>query len=245
LPIQLSLRLQTLADFVPDGSSIADVGTDHAYIPIFLVQTDRVKKAIATDVAEGPIRAAQVNVQANHLEDRISVRHADGLAKVTPGEVDTVIIAGMGGHTEAEILKAAPAVVNQVSRLILQPMNASYQVRNYLQKAGFHLSAERVIEEDGRIYEIVVADKPVQTGPDPAYDPYRKSDSLLEFACEFGPTLLSEPTPVFCRLVEQTLNQWQGIIKQLSISESEQAKARYAELSRKIEVASDWLRRVS
>jgi tRNA (adenine22-N1)-methyltransferase len=249
LSIQLSKRLKTLADYVPDGARFVDVGTDHAYIPIYLATTSNVKSLIATDVAKGPIESAKQNVQQYQLADRISIRLGNGLMPVMPGEVDTVLIAGMGGHTAVEILASSKKVVDSVHKLILQPMNASHLVRRYLDTNGFHLQTETVIEEDGRFYEMIVAGRILdidqeQLQPDIAYEKFRFSQNILQFAYEFGPLLLNNPTSSFVSMMKQTRDKWINLRENIAKSDSSRAVMRQETVKTQIQIMDDWLKNV-
>ena len=157
--MKLSGRLAALSAFVPQGARLADIGTDHAYLPIELVQKNIATSAVAGDVHIGPYQAAKDNIESLGLNHKISVRFGDGLSVLSPGEVDTVVIAGMGGSTIIEILNSNPEVTNSLSRLILQPMVATGAVRRWLISNKWSIIDEALVLDDGRLYEIVVAEQ--------------------------------------------------------------------------------------
>ena len=128
---KLSQRLTQVGEFVPQDAILLDVGSDHAYLPIHLVKTGRINKAIAGEVVKGPYESAVANVQSAGLQDQISVRLANGLAAFEPTTdgVNTITIAGMGGHLIAEILEDGRDKLCQVSTLILQPNNGERHLR--------------------------------------------------------------------------------------------------------------------
>ncbi|MGI6227644.1 MAG: tRNA (adenine(22)-N(1))-methyltransferase [Peptococcales bacterium] len=154
--IKLSKRLKQIADFVPLGSIVADIGTDHAFLPTFLVQKDIVPQVIAIDVNKGPLEIAKKQVEGLLLSDKISVRLGDGLTPIIPGEVQTVVIAGMGGATMKKILTQSPQVVAQLQRIILQPNVAAEFVRKWAIENNWKIVDEELIYEDDRFYEIIV-----------------------------------------------------------------------------------------
>lgn len=156
--MKLGSRLAALAAFVPQGTRMADIGTDHAYLPIELVQKNIALSAVAADVHIGPYQAAKVNIEGLGLSNKISVRLGDGLSVLSPGEVDIVVIAGMGGGTIIEILNSNPKITSSLSRLILQPMVATGLVRRWLNTNGWKIVDEALIQEDGKLYEVVVAE---------------------------------------------------------------------------------------
>jgi tRNA (adenine22-N1)-methyltransferase len=249
LSIVLSERLRSIAKFVPSGSRVVDVGTDHALLPIYLIETGRASMAIATDVAKGPCEAATRNVNRHRLASVITVRHGDGLATVHPGEVDTVVIAGMGGHTAADSLRAAPEVVGQVKRIIVQPMNAGQHVRTFFRESGFELKEEVMLVEDGRYYAIVVGqsngnpshgEKPLG---DDVYAPYRDDEVSFEIALEYGPRLLATPTDVSKTYIARELENYRRIVNAITSSEGNDESAMRAETLRaKMSWLENWLR---
>jgi len=239
----LSARLQCLAQAVPEGARVVDVGCDHAFLIIALVNAGRVQYAVGTDVAEGPHASAHTNVREAGLTDQISVRRGDGLATIVPGEVNTAIIAGMGGFVMANILRNAEDVVGKLRRVILQPMNAAHQVRRYLYESGFVLVDEQICEDDGRLYEVIVADKTTVGEPhqaarsDHAYDPFLKDAQSFEFALAFGPLALTRMRPYFVTWLERAVGHWRDILVQMSASEAKESAARRASLYARIERA--------
>ncbi|HFI2472457.1 TPA: tRNA (adenine(22)-N(1))-methyltransferase TrmK [Streptococcus suis] len=181
---RLSKRLVTVADYVPQGARLADVGSDHAYLPLFLVEQGRIDYAVAGEVVQGPYQSALQNVEQAGQSDKISVRLANGLAVVEQADqVSTVTIAGMGGRLIAEILEAGKDKLGSVERLVLQPNNREDDVRHWLVEHDFQLIAEEILEENDKIYEILVAEK-------------GKSD-LTADQLRFGPYLLEEQSPTF------------------------------------------------
>lgn len=154
--VKLSKRLKQIAEFVPLGTIVADIGTDHALLPSYLVQKRIAPRAIAIDVSKGPFEIAEKQVRSLLLADKISVRLGDGLEPINPGEVQTVVIAGMGGATIKKILTKSPQVVAQLQRLILQPNVAAEFVRTWAFYNNWKIIDEEIICEDERFYEIIV-----------------------------------------------------------------------------------------
>jgi tRNA (adenine22-N1)-methyltransferase len=163
--VKLSCRLTQIAKLVPAGSRVADIGTDHALLPVFLVQRGQAAFAVAGDNKPGPLRAAQRQVSKAGLEQQISVRLGDGLEVIEPGEVDTVVIAGMGGSAIAGILERGADRLAGVSRLVLQPNVGADAVRSWLFEHGWLLDGELIAAEDGVFYEILTA-RPEMTEAD-------------------------------------------------------------------------------
>lgn len=156
--MNLGDRLQAVADFVPQGSRVADIGTDHGYLAVELVKSGKAKFVVASDKNTGPYEAAVRTVRENGLADNvISVRLGDGLKRLKPGEVDTVCIAGMGGALMVEILEGSPDVVETLDTLILQPQSAAPELRRWIYRKHWHIEDESLALDDGRIYEIIMA----------------------------------------------------------------------------------------
>ncbi len=154
----LDSRLRLAAELVRAGSRVADIGTDHAHLPVTLVREGRCPSAIASDVREGPAANACRNVEEAGLGAVISVRLGDGLHTVQPEEADDIVIAGMGGETVAAILEEAPWLQNARYRLILQPMTRAERLRAYLFANGFAIREERVTRVGRHWYTVLCAE---------------------------------------------------------------------------------------
>ena len=134
--VKLSNRLLSVASFVTEGNVLADVGTDHGYIPIYLMQEGRIERAIAMDINAGPLERAKEHITQYGLETYIETRLSDGVAALTPGEADSILIAGMGGGLVLHILEEGETVCRQAKELILQPQSEIERVRVWLYNAG-------------------------------------------------------------------------------------------------------------
>lgn len=155
---KLDDRLHSVAFFVKEGSAIIDVGTDHAYLPIHLVEVGTAVRALATDINEGPLKNAEDNVRTHGLSDRISLRLANGLDGAEDFGADTVLICGMGGELIADILERAPFVKNGGIRLILQPMTFGDRLREYLLSNGFRILDEALSTDNKKLYTCICAE---------------------------------------------------------------------------------------
>ncbi len=167
---KLSQRLQCAADMVRAGAVVADVGTDHAYVPIALCLSGRATRAVASDINRGPLERARENIRVWGLEDRIDTLLCDGLSHIEPYRPTDVLILGMGGELIARILADAPFVRDAAIRLILQPMTHPEAVRAYLAQNGFTIVEERLIKEE-KIYQIFCAE---YTGEREEYTPLER-----------------------------------------------------------------------
>lgn len=144
------------------GNTVADIGTDHAYVPIKLIEDGICEKAIASDVRTGPVEIARANIEKYGFCDKIDVRMGSGLSVLSPAETDDIIIAGMGGELIVEIIKANEDVA-RASRLILQPMNSQYELRHYLSENGFEIETEDISVEGFKVYNLIVAKSGIGT----------------------------------------------------------------------------------
>ena len=156
--ITLDKRLSAVAALVRQGSRLADIGTDHAYLPVHLVQAGVCLSAIASDIGAGPLDAARRTVTENGLTSEIALRLGNGLATVSAGEVEDIAIAGMGGETIVMILEAAPWVQNEGIRLILQPMTRAEDLRRWLLTHGFTILEEHLIIDGRHLYPVMAAE---------------------------------------------------------------------------------------
>ena len=153
----LTPRLRAVAELVREGAFVADVGTDHAYLPIALVKEGRAIGAVASDINEGPYLCATKNVHEHSLEDKISTVHCPGLSGIDKFSPTDILICGMGGELIASIIDDAPFVRNKNIRLVLQPMTHSEILRKYLLGNGFEIVVERIVKED-KLYQIICAE---------------------------------------------------------------------------------------
>lgn len=154
---ELSPRLQSVADLVQEGARFADVGTDHAYLPVWLVLQGKIERAVVSDLREGPLNRARQTAAHYNVEEKLSFRLCNGLTGISPDEADTISIAGMGGETIAEILAAAPWTGQEGRRLILQPMTAQEQLRAWLWNHGFRIQQEVLTREGRTVYVTILA----------------------------------------------------------------------------------------
>ena len=153
--MKLSKRLEMVASFVKEGSNLADIGTDHGYIPIALAERGQVKRAIAMDVRSGPLERAKEHIKLHRLEDRIETRLSDGTKMLEPGEADTVVISGMGGDLVIHILEEGRFLWDSVSQWVLSPQSELDKVRRFLEGNGFVTVREDMVEEDGKYYTVM------------------------------------------------------------------------------------------
>ena len=148
----LDARLSACAELVRQGAVFADVGTDHAYLPIFLLSAGRIERAVLSDINEGPLLSAKENVEAHGFSDKVELVLTDGATELTKRGITDYAVCGMGGELIADIVASAPHLRDPDIRLILQPMTRQEALRTYLYSAGYEILSERYAEADGRFY---------------------------------------------------------------------------------------------
>lgn len=153
--MKLSKRLMTVASLIPEEHVLADVGTDHGYLPIYLLEQKKIPRAIAMDVNQGPLERAREHITRYGMGDYIETRLSDGVASLAPGEADTILIAGMGGSLMMHILEAGMPVCQNAEYLVLQPQSELERVRNFLARHEFVTVAEEMVEEEGKYYPMM------------------------------------------------------------------------------------------
>ncbi|PZE22903.1 tRNA (adenine(22)-N(1))-methyltransferase [Paenibacillus xerothermodurans] len=237
--LRLSRRLEMIAEMVPPGSKLADIGSDHALLPTYLARQGRITKAVAGEVNAGPYEAAAKQVKDAQLGSPIDVRLGDGLAVISPHEVDVITIAGMGGALITSILEAGTDKLAGVTRLVLQPNVGEYNVRSWLLAHGWVLVDERILEEDSKIYEILCAAPPDRADitNDQLYAARVLSDTVTvdrEELLKFGPHLLQEPSDVWFMKWQHELDKLEKIRARLSLSQAEESRRKEQELEREI-----------
>lgn len=223
--MELSKRLQTVANAVTPGSRVADVGTDHGYVPIYLVERGLCPGAIAMDVNEGPLARAEENIRAEGLSDRIQTRKSDGLAALAPEETDAVVIAGMGGALMCRILQDATAFLEAGRELILQPQSEWFKVRRLLSASGYRIIQEWFLEEEGKYYVVIKA------GPAPETDRESRAGDAGDcftddFTCRYGAFLLDRRDPVLIAYLKKEAQKKRQILHNLSETDDKQRQRR-------------------
>ena len=219
-------RLQAVADFVPPASSVADIGTDHGYLAIELLKINSTRKVIAADLNAGPCQAARRTISEAGFSDSIEVRQGDGLAALTPGEVDTVCIAGMGGKLEADILEARTDVTAKLQCLVLQPQNGFEYLRGWLYDHNWYIEDEKLSKVDGRVYQII---KAIQGHKEP----------LTEAELILGPVLIKKRPVLFAEHVQNNIEQLDKIRQGLQKGGSN-TKDKLTEIEARIKLLEDY-----
>lgn len=213
----LSERMLRTAAMVSRGNRTADVGCDHAYTSIYLVEQGIAPQVVAMDVNAGPLARAKENVEKFGMEESISLRLSDGLAKLLPGETDTVLIAGMGGPLMERILSEYPETVKAAKELVLQPQSEIGEFRRFLQRAGFRITEEDMLFEDGKYYTILRAEH----GSDEVWS---------EEEYQYGKYLKEDAYPVLDSFLTEERRMVTEVLESLDRADTEKTRKRKEEL---------------
>lgn len=230
-----SERLRQIAARVKQHAPMADIGSDHALLPCDLVLKERVPTAIAVEVNEGPYRAAQNQVITLGLSERIDVRFGDGLTVIKPGEVTTVVIAGMGGSLIVDILRRGQPVLDKTERLVLQPNVAAASLRHWLIESGWELIDEELVLENSHYYDILIAERGAPLAPYEAA--LSMTPTHFSFLLDAGPLLSYDRHPLLRHKGEQEIKKCQRILNQLTHSSHPATRKKRMELEKRIH---DW-----
>ena len=216
--MHLSQRLSSVASMVTAGNCLADVGTDHGYVPIYLYERNIIPRAIAMDVNKGPLERAALHIAESGMKEAIETRLSDGLTALKPGEADSVVIAGMGGPLIIRILSAHPEVTESLKELILQPQSEISEVRIWLYEQGYEIVEEHMVFEDGKYYPMFKAVK----NPE--------AEKLTDLEYKYGKiSVLGEPEVLRAYLVREIANK-QNILQKLNEETTEKSKGRAVEI---------------
>lgn len=243
--MQISERLRAVSGMITPGCRLADVGTDHGYIPIELVLSEKIPSAIAMDVNRGPLERARAHIIQYGLEDRISTRLSDGLEKLMPGEADSVLIAGMGGMLTVRILKNGRNVLREVKELVLQPQSDIREVRRFLKTEGFVIADEDMVEEDGKFYPMLRAVPAEESLRGTAFavgcqsDGGGKGEDVTELQLLYGPRLLCRKHPVLLRYLRHESRLLARVREKLEHETGEAARQRLQEVLHSLELNAE------
>ena len=233
--MRLDKRLQAVASLVPRGSRFADIGTDHAYLPVWLLEQGVIASAVAGDIAAGPCQTARTTVAMHGAASSIAVRQGSGLAVLSPGEADCIAICGMGGSTIISILAADMAVAKGAQRLLLQPMAGAAALRRWLVAQGWCITREALVDDEPHFYEIICAERAEKCAA-------RASDageqccseqagptSYSEVEYLVGPALLRDGHPLLAKQIARQQASLHELLTNMARSERAKASTKYQE----------------
>lgn len=254
--MELSKRLQAVADLVSEGMSVADVGTDHGYIPIYLVKTGKCKKALAMDVNQGPLLRAKEHIAQHNLSEQIQTRLSDGVRAIKKGECDCVVIAGMGGALTIRILEDGKEVFQSLKEFVLQPQSELVKVRQYLCENGYQVITEDMVLEDGKFYpmmKVVSVDAQVLHAECPraseqgeeacCVSESRKTmqcetlnrDTLQDVELRYGKLLLEQKHPILKKFLDKEVRTKEQILHTLNMQSGPHIEERKKEIKVELE----------
>ncbi len=219
----LSKRLGAVAHFVEFGEHVADIGTDHGYIPIYLIQSEISPKVYAMDVNEGPYQIAKRHIEQEGLSTQIEVRLSDGMKELHVGEATTIIVAGMGGGLTCRLLEQDRRLWDSLNWLILQPQSEIVKVREFLLINGWRIIDEDIVLDEGKIYPILKC----QYGQESEY-----SDAELLY----GRCLIEKKHPILLQLVKKNIEQKECVRDSLKGKYGEHIEERLEELEKELEI---------
>lgn len=217
--MQLSERLNTILSLVSQSKCVADVGCDHGFVSIELINRKIAENVIAMDIRQGPLMRAQEHIMQTHLADKIQTRLSDGVAALKPGEADSLIIAGMGGNLVIHILENGKETVKDMKQCILQPQSEIQKVRKYLRENDFKIIEEKMVFEDGKYYPMMKAV--------PSSNISKNENKLYD---RFGEYLLETKNPVLEKYLKHQLIKNEQILKGL-FEYADSQKIRISELT--------------
>ena len=220
--MELSKRLQAVADLVSDGLVVADVGTDHGYIPIYLIETKKTPKAFAMDVNKGPLLRAEEHIREHGLHDLIETRLSDGVSAMQPGECECVVIAGMGGALTVKILEEGKEVFRNLKEFVLQPQSELQKVREYLCQNAYCIVEENMVLDDGKYYPMFR----VVNEPSPEYH---------SVELRYGKLLLEQKNAILKAFLEKEKAGKEMIFANLQKNDGEHIEVRKKEIQEELE----------
>lgn len=227
--MKLSKRLETIAGMVPrlpEGGCVADVGTDHGFVPIWLVEHGTCSRALAMDVRRGPLERAREHIRQHRLEEAVETRLSDGLEKLKPGEADVVVIAGMGGELMLRILQDGDHVRDSVKCWILSPQSELEEFRKGLERLGLAVCRETMLVDDGKYYTVMAAE--------PGSMHYEE-----DFRYRYGDCLIRERSPVLREFLGKERRQLEEIAAGLESRGGEAARTRLSDIRQRLKEIED------
>jgi len=227
--MNLSKRLFAVAKEVPPNSKIADIGTDHAYLPIYLFKNKRIKKAIASDINKGPLEKANNNIIKNNADAIIETRLGNGLEVLKENEVDTIILAGMGGMLIIDILKKRPDILKSIKRLILQAQLDQKELRKYLHSINYKIINEQLVYEENKYYWIITSEA--------GKEKYEKEIFYL-----YGKILIEKKDPLLKQYIKEEINKLNNLLRLLNESLTNHAIKRKKEIEKDIKLCGEVLK---
>ncbi len=232
--MKLSNRLMEAASLVTEGSRFADIGTDHAYVPLYLLEKKIISSAIALDIGKGPLAIAKEHIAAMGYADQIETRLSDGAEKLQVGEVDSILICGMGGGIIRHIFEERLDVFRAVSEVILGPQSEIKELREYLSKEGFQIQEERFLKDAGKYYVFLK----VSDAKGKEIEQLSKEETL------YGPCLLASKNDTLMVYLKERKNHFETLKESLQKQESERSRERLAVIEEELSLVEKAINRM-
>ena len=239
--MQLSKRLQSVANLVTKGQRVADIGCDHAYTSIYMVKKEIATHVIAMDINKGPLEKAKANVKAYRYEDIIETRLSDGAKKLEVGEVDALLISGMGGALMIKILSERMDVFHSLNEVILQPQAEIHLVRKFLHEQGFSIIQEIFLKEDGKYYVAMKAKNLRNMQEDERAKVVAQYGDSYDKECfyYYGKLLLEKKQEVLHEFLNREIRMRQEIVESLKEMKTENTMKRMEELNKELQILEE------
>lgn len=229
--MQISKRLGAAVALVTKNNRVADIGCDHAYTSIYLVENGIASKVIACDINKGPLQRAKENIARYGYDSIIETRLSDGAKKIEPGEVDTLLVSGMGGGLVVKILSDSKEVVEACSELILQPQSEIFLVRKYLHEIGYQITEENMVIDEEKYYVMMRATK---ADCQPRYSE--------EVCYQYGAKLLENKNEILYQYLKKEKATYESILEKLVMTQTQNSKKREEEVKQQLEYIKEGLR---
>jgi len=227
--MELSLRLKTIASMVDKCECIADIGTDHGYIPIYLIKNGVCKRAIASDINKGPVEKAKFNIRIEDLQDKIDCRLGGGLSTLKKGETQALVIAGMGGNLIRDIIEENIDIFKEAEFAILQPVQNPEVLREYIYTKGYKIIDEELCIDENKFYEIIKIR-------------YNNNVQIVDsIFYEVGEKLLSKNHPLVKEFIEYKIQRYEKIFHSIK-DNTDLAQKRKVKLKEKIKRLEELLK---
>ncbi len=242
--MQLSKRLSAVADMVSKGNRLVDVGTDHGYLPIYLVENGKIPQAIALDVNKGPILRAKEHIIEHNLEKYIDTRLSDGVTALKADEGDTLVIAGMGGGLVMKIITEGEPILSNFQEFVLQPQSEVEQVRRFIYENGYDIIEENMVLDEGKYYPMmkVIKENNVANNIANNIESTTKNGNYDRTVFyKYGRGLLENKNEVLRLFLEKELRTYSNILEKLSTNSQENAINRINEINHEIEYIKEAL----
>lgn len=224
--MEISNRLKKVASYVPKCDTMADIGTDHGYIPIYLVKRDIVNSAIAMDLRRGPLNKAKENVEQYKLADRVELRLSDGLEKLRDNEVQSIVIAGMGGLLTANILEDGKEVLTTGKTLVLQPQSEIFKVRQKIHEIGYKIVEEEMFIDMNKTYTVIVSIKGEE-----------EYHNFLYY--QYGKILLEKKSKVLLSFLEKEKYTYEDLYKRLKSNNTDNVNERLLQIEKSLSMIDE------